>query len=84
MILLTESFELVEADSALALRLLDAAGVENVVTFKEPHLRLVPLKVELHLAEVAPVLFVHHASTEVAAQNVEVLLHIIIEELLTN
>ena len=55
--ILTEGFELIEADGALSIGSLDATGVENVVTLEQPHLLFVPLHVELNLAEVAAVLF---------------------------
>ena len=68
--ILTESFELVETNSALAVSSLDTTRMEDVVTFEQPHFLFVPLKVELHLAVVASVRLVHDTLGEETAEDV--------------
>lgn len=54
-----------------------------MIALKKPYLLFIPLEVELHLTVVALVFFINHASTEVAAQNFEILPHVTSEELPT-
>ena len=55
MMILTEGFELVKANGALAMGRLDAARVENMIAFEEPDFLLVPHEVKAQLAIVTPV-----------------------------
>ena len=73
---LTEGLKFVEADGALALRCLDAARVEDMVTLEEPNLLLVPLEVEAQFAAVASVWLVDHAALQVPCQDGVVALHV--------
>ena len=74
--ILTESLQLVEADSALAMSGLDAACVEDVITFKQPDFLFVPLEIESQLAVVTPVALVDHTTLQVAGEDGAVTLHV--------